>query len=214
MSRFRLLNDERGLYLEDRFSNQNPLRVNFVSREFRYRLSHAGKKSELVARAVKARPGLRVLDCTGGLGREGFLLAHLGCEVTMAERSTTLGAMLNDGLSRSRRVEEFAATAGRIKVLNQDAREILAEPSSYDVVYVDPMFPVREKSALVKREMQLMQLFLGKDEDAASLVVAAIDSGTPRIVVKRPAAGIWDAPAKPDHVVSGKVSRFEVFLNV
>lgn len=213
MSRFKLLKDKEGLFLEDRFSKQNPLRIDFQSQEFRHRLTHAGKKSELVARAVKARAGLRVLDCTGGLGREGFLLAYLGCEVTMVERSKTLGAMLKDALTRAQRVTELTATAGRLKIINQDAREFLASAGRYDVVYIDPMFPGREKSALVKGEMQLLQIFLGQDEDATSLVVGAIESGSPRVVVKRPAAGAWDAPGKPDHVFGGKASRFEVFLN-
>ena len=40
-----------------------------------------------MARAVKAGGGVRVLDCTAGLARDAFVLASLGCEVTLVERS-------------------------------------------------------------------------------------------------------------------------------
>ena len=39
-----------------------------------------------------------------------------------------------------------------------------------DVVYLDPMFPHREKSALVKKEMRVFQELVGADNDADDLL--------------------------------------------
>ena len=179
-------------------------------------MAHAGKKTELVARAVKAGPGLRLLDCTAGLGRDAFILAHLGCEVTMLERSTVIAALLADGLDRARAHDKLRATAARLKVVRQDAAEYLDSELAefpYDAVYIDPMFPGRDTSAEVKGEMQYLQHFVGKDEDAKQLLELALGTSCPRIVLKRPLRSSWVPPRNPAHILKGKNSSFEVFVN-
>ena len=265
MNRFRLATDHDGYYLDDTWSEQKPLRIQFHSSEFLYRLRHAGKRSEMVLRALGARSGLKVLDCTAGLGRDAFLLAHAGCEVTMLERSGVLAMMLADALRRAQEINELAVAANRLSLHRIDAAVYLAwllkchdispaQPSrfelpsfkdsqvegagrmppndvpdlpaqevmanlKYDVVYIDPMFPVRDKSALVKGDMQQLQQFLGGDEDATGLITLALATQCPRVVVKRPA---WLAPSTLAHHLEGnsfvgnsfvgKTSRFEVFF--
>ena len=48
-----------------------------------------GGKGQDIAKAVGLNKGVKpsVLDATGGLGRDAFVLASLGCNVTMIERS-------------------------------------------------------------------------------------------------------------------------------
>ncbi len=232
MSQFKLVSDDEGYYLEDRFSRQKPLRIQFNSPEYLHRLQDAGKRSELILRSVRAAPGLKVLDCTAGLGRDAFLLAHKGCEVTMLERSTVLATMLADAITRATRVEGLADTTQRLNLHRTDARCFLgalacpaedqyqpdqagvSKGKAFDVIYIDPMFPIRGKSALVKGEMQLLQRFLGVDEDAAELISLAFATGSPRLVVKRPAQGPWKSPVPPTVVFTGKTSRFEVIAPV
>ena len=135
MSRFRVGCDEAGYYLEDSFSRQLPLRVNFSQPEFLTRLRGAGKKTELVARAVKAGAGVRVLDCTAGLARDAFLMAFLGCEVTLAERSRVVSTLLEDGLKRARQIPELSSAASRISLKNADSLVLMAETDEeYDVI--------------------------------------------------------------------------------
>ena len=55
-----------------------------------------------------------------------------------------------------------------------------------DVVYLDPMYPHRQKSALVKKEMRVFQSLVGADEDADLLLAPALALATRRVVVKRP----------------------------
>jgi 16S rRNA (guanine1516-N2)-methyltransferase len=212
MAQFELSNRGHGLELNDRFSVQKPLRVDFGSAEFLHRLEHAGKKSELVAKAVKVKPDLKVLDCTAGLGRDAFLMAWLGCEVTLLERSTVIALLLKDGLARAMKNERTADAANRMSILEDDAKRVLASGAvGFDVIYIDPMFPEKSGSAAVKGEMQQMQRFLGKDEDVVELLTLAIDSGCQRIVLKRPARHSWQSPWKPVHVFSNRNSQFEIY---
>tara|TARA_B100000809_G_scaffold49645_2_gene44639 strand:- start:2869 stop:3513 length:645 start_codon:yes stop_codon:yes gene_type:complete len=214
MSRFRVGCDEEGYYLEDSFSRQHPLRVNFSHPEFLTRLRGAGKRTELVARAVKAGGGVRVLDCTAGLARDAFVLASLGCEVTLVERSRVVYTLLLDGLKRARKVPELSSAANRIKLTNADSLVLMAQTSlEYDVIYIDPMFPEKPGAAAVRGPMQRLQRFLGTDEDAMALLSVALQAGCSRVVLKRPPHGDWISSIQPTHVFKNKNSRYEVFAS-
>ena len=182
------------------------------SAEFRKRLAAAGRKTELVARAVKATPGLRVVDATAGLGRDGMVLAHLGCEVTLIERSRVIFLLLQDALQRAAADPALAGAVGRITLLHSDSLQLLMAGSDAEVVYLDPMFPEKSGTAAVKGEMQYLQRFLGHDQDAGLLLRHALAGGCSRVVLKRPAKGHWQSPQEPVHVYTAKGSRFEVYL--
>lgn len=162
-------------------------------------------KGLLLAKAVGARRGLQVLDATAGLGRDAYTLAALGCDVTAVERSEVIAALLQDALQRA----QGDPIVARIKLIVGDAREVM-QAGAFEVVYLDPMFPERRKSAKVKKEMQYMQALLG-EEDGSDLLEPAMRCATSRVVAKRPA----HAPAlgpNPAHQYKGKSVRFDVYL--
>ncbi|MCC7507981.1 MAG: class I SAM-dependent methyltransferase [Planctomycetes bacterium] len=164
----------------------------------------------LLAKAIGVKPGqqLSVLDATAGLGRDSYALAALNCVVTAVERSPVVAALLRDALYRSSQ----DPAAARISLLLADAREQM-QTARYDVVYLDPMFPDRRKSAKVKKEMQYMQDLLGH-EDGNDLLEPALQAATRRVVVKRPVhAPPLPSAAKPTHVHKGKSVRFDVYMS-
>ncbi|MBK8205202.1 MAG: class I SAM-dependent methyltransferase [Planctomycetes bacterium] len=163
----------------------------------------------LLAKAIGVKPGqqLSVLDATAGLGRDSYALAALHCSVTAVERSPVVAALLRDALYRSSQDPAVA----RISLLLADARDQM-QTARYDVVYLDPMFPDRRKSAKVKKEMQYMQELLGP-EDGSDLLEPALQAATRRVVVKRPVhAPRLPSAAQPAHVHKGKSVRFDVYL--
>ena len=163
--------------MKDLFTDQKPLRVDFLSSKFQRRLQGAGRKSELVARAVKAGEGRTVLDCTGGLGRDAFLLAYLGCRVTIVERSRVMSCLLEDGLRRAAERASLVDVVSRIVLHHADVLDVIADKPPFDVLYLDPMFPRKTGSALVGGDMQQMQRFLGTDQDASVLLQMALGTG-------------------------------------
>lgn len=212
MSRFRFYRDDVSYCLQDRYSSQRPLRVSFSDPSYVQRLRKAGRKSELVARAVKPRPSLKVLDCTAGLAREGFLLAYLGCNVTLLERSLVIGEMVQSAIDHALRDDFLSAAAARLQLVLTDASDFLRHThDQFDVIYIDPMFPEKKGSAAVSGDMQILQRYLGVDEDAGQLVSLALAHEKSRIVLKRPADGDWQPPVEPAHVFKGKSSRYELF---
>ncbi len=213
MSRYLLQNSDMGLRLVDRFSHQHPLHISFSDAGFSYRLKRGGGKKEMIAKAVGVKPSLRVIDCTAGLGRDSFLLASLGCEVTMFERSRVMAFLLEDAIKRALANERLADAAGRISLVHGDAIALLGRGSrTPHVILIDPMYPLKKKSAQVKGEMQFLQRFIGKDEDASGLLRCAMATGAERIVLKRPLSAIELNGFTPSFSLKGKSSRFDVFL--
>lgn len=206
---FVLNTDEQGLYLQYISDDKlGPIRVDFLNGKMGYRSKQL--KNELMAKAVGIKGGFHpeIIDATAGLGRDAFLLASMGCRVIALEKNLIIAALLKDGLARA---AESDATKN-ITLIETDAITYLESlEKAPDVIYLDPMFPSRKKSAKVKKEMQVLEALLGQ-EDATALFEAALKKAKRRIVVKRPK----DAPSltnkKPDIVYQGKTIRFDVYL--
>ena len=196
-----------------------PVKVDFLSGAVNHRRLFGGGKGQMIAKAVgvKARVKPRVLDATAGLGRDAFVLATLGCQVAMLERSPLVWALLNDGLQRAQldADAELAEIVARLSLSSMDARDYLQAPPADvappDVIYLDPMFPSRGKSADVKKEMQAFHQVVGADTDAADLLASAQALATYRVVVKRPRKAPDLADVEPNYRLEGKSSRFDVY---
>lgn len=193
-----------------------PLQVDFVAGALGFRQRAGFRRDELLARAVgvKGKPLPRVLDATAGLGRDAFMLASLGCEVSLCERHPVVHALLADGLRRAGEVGAFEAIS-RMRLHAEDAAAHLQDPASaqkYDVIVLDPMFPERSKSALVKKPMRLFHALVGADEDAGELLTLALSRAVRRVVVKRPLHAEYLAGRKPTLDYRGKAVRFDVYL--
>jgi 16S rRNA (guanine1516-N2)-methyltransferase len=213
VSRYLLQETGNGLRLVDRFSHQHPLQIKFAGGRFGHRLKKGSGKKELIARAVGAKPELHVVDCTAGLGRDSFILASLGCRITMLERSRVMCLLLEDALDKALEDDKTSEIAGRVQLVCGDAALLLPRLEEIpDVILIDPMFPERKKSAMVKGEMQFLQRFLGKDENADHLLQIALDTGVKRVVLKRPISAVESGQVSTSHSVKGKTSRFDIYL--
>ena len=73
------------------------------------------------------------------------------------------------------------------------------------------MFPHRDKSALVKKEMRLFRPLAGDDDDAPDLLEAALALATHRVVVKRPRKAPAIAGKPPAYHLEGNSSRFDIY---
>jgi 16S rRNA (guanine1516-N2)-methyltransferase len=192
-----------------------PVRVDFVEGAAAHRRQFGGGSGQMIAKAVGIAPGIRpsVLDATAGLGRDAFVLASLGCAVTLVERQPLIAALLEDGLQRAGQDAEIAPIVARMRLLVGDATAFMRawEGDAPQVIHLDPMFPHRDKSALVKKEMRLFRPLVGDDLDAPQLLAAALALASHRVVVKRPRkAPALDGP-KPAYALEGKSSRYDIY---
>jgi 16S rRNA (guanine1516-N2)-methyltransferase len=200
---------------DDSLPMRRSLRCDFVGGAVQHRLRFGGGRGQSLPKAAGFKPGINphIIDATAGLGRDAFLLASLGATVTMIERSTAMHALLHDGMTRA--LDAGGVTAeiiSRITLIHGDAIQLLPSLSP-EIVFVDPMHPPRNKSALVKAEMRQIRAIVGIDDDQTRLMQTALAHASRRVVLKWPAkaapmAGIPSA----SHQIIGKSVRYDVFM--
>lgn len=216
--RYQLVSTPDRLELQDSFDPKvGSVYVDFVEGKARHRLLFGGGKSQDLAKAIGLHKykSPQVVDATAGLGREAFVLASLGCQVTLLERSPMIYALLADGLKRAAATADTQLTTiiSRMHLQHIDALNWLQTPSFQpDVVYLDPMFPERQKSALVQKEMRFLHEIVGEDYDSAKLLALARGIAKHRVAVKRPRLAPELAELKPAFVITGKAVRYDVYL--
>ena len=192
-----------------------PIRVDFVEGASAHRRKFGGGRGQDIAKAVGLKHGFSpsVLDATAGLGRDAFVLASLGCKVTLMERNPAVAALLENGIARAKLNAETADIANNMQLIYASSIEQMPQQTTHDVVYLDPMYPHKEKSALVKKEMRVFQSLVGEDSDADHLLAPAQNIAEYRVVVKRPNYAPPIGEKKPATSIKMKKNRFDIYVN-
>jgi 16S rRNA (guanine1516-N2)-methyltransferase len=213
-----LVYDESGLsLLQTGKGAPGPISASFVQGKNLHRMRHGGGKGQLVAKAVGLNKGVcpHILDVTAGLGRDAFVLATLGCSVDLFERVPAVEALLQFAIdeAQSSKDPQVADAARRMNLRFGDALSFLREANEpvADVIYLDPMYPERNKSAAVKKEMRAFHDLVGANNDDYLLLEEALKKARYRVVVKRPRKGDAIAGVKPSLVLEGKSSRYDIY---
>jgi len=217
-NRFFLKLIEGKLQLIDTYPDgPGPLTIDFVTGSSAHRRLYGGGKGQMIAKAVGLNKGFKgnILDATAGLGGDAFVLASLGCQVTLLERSPIIAALLDDALKRGENDTDTSEIIGRMQLIPQDSLEFLKQTEikpPIHIIYLDPMFPEKKNSALVKKEMQYLQQIIGKDEDSDQLLELAMQHAAYRVVVKRPKSAPHLNNQKPQLELKSKGQRFDIYI--
>jgi 16S rRNA (guanine1516-N2)-methyltransferase len=191
-----------------------PISIDFSTGKYDHRRKFGGGRGQPLAKAVGLKKGQtpRVIDATAGFARDAFVLANLGCEVTMLEQNPLMSLLIQDALERGSQSEAITEIIARLSIHNCNAVDYLQHLSDdIDVIYMDPMYPCREKSALVKKEMQLLHQLIGPDEHSAELLTTARQKALKRVVVKRPKGAEYVGGEKPSVSIESKNTRYDIY---
>lgn len=165
------------------------------------------RQNALLKKAVGAKKALRVFDLSAGLGRDAWFLYLQGCEVQLVERSPIIARLLEDALQRV----NFP-----MKLYIGEAKDYLLQCIKYknypDVIYFDPIFPEKTKTALAQKSARMLKAVVGQDEDSEEVFALALKAAKNRVVIKRPLQGNAISAQLPDIVFKGKSVRFDVYL--
>jgi 16S rRNA (guanine1516-N2)-methyltransferase len=180
-----------------------------------YRRKFNSSIKQPLAKAIGVKPNFRptIVDATAGLGIDSFVIATMGCKVTLIERSSVLAVLLSDALSRAALHDDTRAIVNNMSLKQGDSimilRELQYQPQT---IYLDPMYPHKKKSSLNKKEMRIIRKLVGDDVDAPLLFEEACKKALQRVVVKRPKGAPTIAKKIPTHVIEMKNSRFDVYI--
>ena len=216
-----LLLDDSGLSLTD---GKISLQADFTSMLPRLKKSNLEREFLVKASRIKgmnaADGQLRAVDATAGFGEDSLLLAAAGYNVELYEYDPVIAALLRDALRRAAKSSDDALrdAVSRMDLREGDSvsamRAMAGSNEPPDIVLLDPMFPERRKSALVKKKFQLLQQLESPCEgaDESELLEAAEAAGPRRIIIKRPLKGPYLAGRRPGYSITGKAVRYDCIV--
>ena len=153
--------------------NTAPLTIDFTQGKTHYRRQQPDRHNQLLVRAIGKRTTHTVIDATAGLGEDSFVLAYLGYSVTLLERVPTVYTLLKDALQNI----ATDPAAANMHLIHDDAIHYLTQlkPTHCpDIIYLDPMYPPRKKTALNKQPLRHLRTLVGDDHDAPELLAIAL----------------------------------------
>jgi 16S rRNA (guanine1516-N2)-methyltransferase len=197
----------------------NPIFIDFEAGKNAHRRQFGGGRGQPLAKAIGLKKGATpsIIDATAGFGRDALVLANLGCTITLIERQPLIATLLEDGLQRAKSNNDITGIIAHMQLVKADAYTYLSgltEALWPDVVYMDPMYPSREKSALVKKDMRLLHQLSGPDLDSEQLLTIAKQRAKKRVVVKRPKSAPWVGNQKPSTHTESKNTRYDIYVTL
>lgn len=207
-----LVRDRKGLSLQD----QQGLSIRGDFTRMLPRLRQANLQNEFLVKAsrLKGIEGVpAAVDATAGLGEDSLILAAAGFQVDLYEHNPIIAELLADALERASILPELEEVVSRMRLHRENSLEGLARmEQAPDLVLLDPMFPARQKSGLIKKKLQLLQKLEIPCPEEAMLLQAAIDSHPRKILIKRPLKGPFLAGVKPHYSLKGKAIRYDCLV--
>lgn len=178
-----------------------------------HRVTNGRLQHEMLVRAAKSdKPGRKAIDATAGMGEDAFLLAAQGYEVTLFEQNPVIAVLLKDALRRAKKHPVLKDIASRMNLVQGNSVEGMSQLlDPVDVIYLDPMFPARQKSSLINKKLQLIQKLEPPCSKETDLFDAAISASPSKIIVKRPLKSEFLAGRKPSYTLNGKAIRYDCY---
>ena len=179
-----------------------------------HRVTNGRLQHEMLVKAASSeKEGRKAIDATAGMGEDAFLLAAQGYEVTLYVQNPVVAALLKDAIRRAKKNQILKDIAGRMKVVEADSVECMSKLlDPVDVIYLDPMFPARQKSSLINKKLQLIQKLEPPCSEETDLFDAALKVGPSRIIVKRPLKSEYLAGREPSYTLKGKAIRYDCYV--
>ena len=193
------------------------LKCSFIEGPILHRLKYGKGRGQNLAKAVgfKFNKNRTIIDATAGLGYDAFILASLGANVTLIERSEKIYDLLKEAISEAKLYGgEISKIVNRMNLLFGDSKDILPNIAP-EVVLIDTMYKERKKSALVKNDMRLVREVVGSDSDHVELINVALNNASKRVVIKQPRyAETLDNIKGCSHQILGKTIRYDVYVTI
>ena len=178
------------------------------------RVTNGRVQHEMIARLVKTKEeNPTVIDATAGMGEDSILLAACGYKVTMFEQNPVIAELLKDAMRRAKNHPELGPLMERMTLIQGNSIEIMPTMErENDIIFLDPMFPARQKSGLINKKLQLIQKLEQPCLQEEELLDAAIKAKPKKIIIKRPLKGSNLAGRRPSYSIKGKAIRYDCIV--
>lgn len=178
-----------------------------------HRLTNGRLQHEMLVSVTKTNEEHpKAIDATAGMGEDSILLAAAGYDVTLFEQNPVIAALLKDAMRRAKKHPVLGEIVARMHLIEGNSIEHMPNMEGFDIIFLDPMFPARQKSGLINKKLQLIQKLEQPCFEEEALLEAAIKAHPKKIVIKRPLKGANLAGREPGYSVKGKAIRYDCIV--
>ncbi len=187
--------------------NYNYKKEVYISTDF---LERDKKKNDTLKNIFK-KVGSSILDCTAGFGRDGYILASLGFNVTMIEENIIVALLLRNGIKRSTRQMQMQ---NNLSFLYGDSYEYLKGfDGLFDYIYIDFMFEKIKKKTLSSKNDETLKMLVNDKTDRVRLLEIAKEKCRYKVIVKGSKNLNSITDINPDYSIKTKLVRYDIFLS-
>ena len=213
LSKYYFIYDKKGLsFLNDSQKPKETLNVNFLKGKLGWRLQRASHESNLKKALGKFKEPLSIFDATAGLLSDSMIFLSLGHSVVAVEQSKIIYLLINDGI---RRAKPFIPFLSNIKLINANSVDVFKKiDNSFDIIYLDPMYPVLKKNIKKSGELAALRSILEIEnliDDADSIIKSFINFGYKKLILKRPLKS-KKFYSNINYQVKGSSTRFDIYI--
>lgn len=200
---------KQGLVIINKDISEKPIRLDFNETLRKFQRQNLKKHPLVTAVGIKNKNNL-IIDTTAGFAKDSLLLASLGHKVISLESSPIIFYLIQEAKNRLLTDKPNI----NLDFLNIDSFEYLTNCKTIpDIIYIDPMFPESSKSALAKKNMQILQKITKTEKfDYEKLLKVAIKKARKKVIVKRPRLGPFLAEIEAKAQISSNQStRYDIY---
>ena len=202
-SKYYFIYDKNGLsFIRDSKNPKEKLNINFLKGKLGWRLKRVNHETKLKKALGKAKTPLNIFDATAGLLSDSMIFLSLGHNVVAVEQSKIIYLLLEDAIRRAKDSMPFLSN---IKLINGN---------SFDVIYLDPMYPILKHNIKKSGELDVIRSILeienlSNDED--SMINDFMRLDYKKIILKRPLKS-KKIYSNINYQVKGRTTRFDIYL--
>lgn len=179
-------------------------------------------KSDLLIKACGKKKPDHIIDATAGLGTDSFILstAFIDTKISLIEENDIISTILQDGIKHgleNSSYPETQKTCKKMELHNGNAINIIPKLEPADIIYLDPMFADNSFKGAVKKPMQILHKICPppSNNKINELLEMALKNAKNRVIVKRAKSACvinLNNSIKPNHQISGKSIRYDIYL--
>ena len=212
-SKYYFTYDKNGLsFIKDSQNPKEVLNVNFLKGKLGWRLKRTNHESNLKKALGKSKEPLYIFDATAGLLSDSMIFVSLGHKVFAVEQSRIIYLLVKDGI---RRAEASIPFLNNLKLINANSINAYKEvDTSFDVIYLDPMYPMLKKNIKKSGEISAVGSILEIEnliDDQDFLIKSFMNESFKKLILKRPLKS-KKIYSNINYQVKGSTTRFDIYI--
>ena len=143
----------------------------------------------------------KILDCTGGFGKDAMKFSKLGYKITMIEENPLIVSMLKDFFDKNKKIS--------INLMYGNAFDYMRlHANTFDYIYIDTLFKKAKNKSKSKKGVEILQYICKERISRYNLIKQAVKQSCSRIIIKESPNSLFKYDF--DYAIKTKLVRYNI----